>query len=83
MDFLTFHLQKMTEKLEEILTFCGFIDDYEEFLNANLDHETIFYLSDAQLEKIFEGNLGKVIKFKIQISKYIEEKVCKKLFVKQ
>ena len=65
----------MTEKMEELLNDWGFIDDLEEFINWNLDEETMLYLNDTQLEKLFDGNVGKLIKFKIAVAKYIQENV--------
>ena len=66
----------MSEQLEELLTKWGFTEDIEEFLHFNLDQETILYLNDEQLEKIFDGNMGKIIKFKICSARYIKENVC-------
>ena len=71
----------MSESLEELLTEWGFADDLEEFLNFNLDHKTILYLNDKQLETLFDGKMGKIINFKLCLSKHIKEKVCSILFL--
>ena len=65
----------MTLVIEDLLTEWGFQEDIDEFQHFKLDIDTIWYLNDQQLEKIFDGNWSKVIKFKLCVQKHIRENV--------
>ena len=66
----------MPLELDELLADWGFANYLDEFLNYGLDNTTILYLDDEKLERIFNGNLGKVIKFKLCVSEHISKHVC-------
>ena len=48
----------MADNFEELLIRLGFLEHMEDFLNFGLDENTIWYLSERQMETIFEGNIG-------------------------
>ena len=58
-----------TKNLRELLEEWDFLDYIDTFIKYGLDEDTIWHLTDNQLEKIFEQNMGNVIKFKLCLSK--------------
>ena len=59
----------MSDSFENLLLRLGFLENMEEFVNFGIDENTIWYLSERQMEKIFEGNIGMTIKLKLALEK--------------
>ena len=54
----------MTNDFENLLLRLGFLQNMEQFVDFGIDEKTIWFLSERQMEKIFDGNIGMSIKLK-------------------
>ena len=59
----------MSDHFENLLLRLGFLERMEDFANFGIDEETIWYLSERQMEKLFDGNIGSSIKLKLALER--------------